>query len=142
MERASKLWNLRAGTLSILKFFNIGVLWSEMVKSAAKNAAADCCERRPKVKAKDTTPYVKLFKALGDETRLQILGLLAGAGAELCVCDIEANFDLSQPTVSHHIRLLREAGIIVGERRGNWIYYAIDRSVLGLLPQFKGLLGG
>lgn len=111
--------------------------------AAKKGKAVDnCCDSPASVKAKNTQPYIQIFKALGDETRLQILGLLAGATGELCVCDIESHFDLSQPTVSHHIRLLRQAGIIVGERRGNWIYYTIDRSVLNVLPQFKALLGG
>lgn len=70
--------------------------------------------------------YASLFKALSDPTRLEIVGLLAENGRELCVCEIESHFDLSQPTVSHHLRLLREAGVVTAERRGTWVYYALD----------------
>jgi ArsR family transcriptional regulator len=94
------------------------------------------------VRPRSTQPYAKLFKALGDETRLEILGLLSAAGAELCVCDIESHFELSQPTVSHHLKILREARLVTGERRGTWVYYALDRDTLRLLSEFQGLLGG
>src|SRR5690349_3778709 len=114
-----------------------------MVKSL-KIAQPDreCCPKPAKVRPKATRPYAKLFKALGDETRLDMLGLLAAAPAEMCVCDIESHFQLSQPTVSHHLKLLREAGLITGERRGNWVYYRLETKTLAQLPQFKELLGG
>jgi ArsR family transcriptional regulator, arsenate/arsenite/antimonite-responsive transcriptional repressor len=94
------------------------------------------------VRPKATRPYAKLFKALGDETRLEILGLLSAAGAELCVCDIESHFDLSQATVSHHLKILREASLLTSERRGTWVYYALERGTLSLLTEFHKLLGG
>jgi ArsR family transcriptional regulator len=71
-----------------------------------------------------------LFKALADETRLEIVALLAAADAPLCACEIEACFDLSQSTVSHHLKLLRKAGVLTSERRGTWIFYALDRAVV------------
>ncbi len=80
--------------------------------------AEACCPPRPKLRALAAKPYAKLFKALGDETRLEMIGLLAAAGSELCACDIESHFDLSQPTISHHLKILREAGLVTGERRG------------------------
>jgi ArsR family transcriptional regulator len=104
--------------------------------------APACCAPRPQLKARAVKPYAKLFKALGDETRLEMLGLLAGAGAELCVCDIESHFDLSQPTVSHHLKILREAGLVTAERRGTWVYYAIDHATVRLLSEVQALLGG
>jgi ArsR family transcriptional regulator len=64
------------------------------------------------------------FKALADPTRVAIVNRLAGAG-EVCVCNLVAEFDLSQPTVSHHLRLLREAGLVEAERRGTWAYYRL-----------------
>jgi len=72
-----------------------------------------------------------LFKALADPTRVAIVNRLA-ATDECCVCDLTAAFDLSQPTVSHHLRILRDAGLVEAERRGTWAYYrlvpdAIDR---------------
>ena len=68
----------------------------------------------------------KAFRALGDETRLQIVQILAQQSAPLCVCDLEAAFDLSQPTISHHLKVLRDAGLVTAERRGVWIYYQAD----------------
>lgn len=72
------------------------------------------------------------FKALGDPTRLRMLRMIAAAG-ELCACHVEAGFDLSQPTISHHLKVLRRAGLIVGERRGTWIHYAVDAARLAEL---------
>jgi ArsR family transcriptional regulator len=106
-------------------------------------ADAPCCVALPAaVTLRDPTPFARFFKALGDETRLTMLGLLAGAGTELCACDIEARFDLSQPTISHHLKLLREAGLVTAERRGTWVYYALDRGALAQLDAFRKLLAG
>jgi ArsR family transcriptional regulator, arsenate/arsenite/antimonite-responsive transcriptional repressor len=66
------------------------------------------------------------FKALGDPVRLRLLSLIAArAGDEICVCDLTAAFDVSGPTISHHLRVLREAGLIDCQRRGTWVYYWI-----------------
>ncbi|MFD7991761.1 ArsR/SmtB family transcription factor [Streptomyces mexicanus] len=66
----------------------------------------------------------KVFKALGDPVRLRLLSLIASrAGGEVCVCDLTPAFDLSQPTISHHLKLLRQAGLVDCERRGTWVYY-------------------
>ena len=87
--------------------------------------------------------YAELLKALADETRLSIIGLLAAAPGELCVCDIEAHVKhLSQPTISHHLKQLREAGLVTSERRGTWVYYALDMGAVGRLREFVALLGG
>ncbi|SFY49120.1 ArsR/SmtB family transcription factor [Streptomyces sp. F-1] len=68
----------------------------------------------------------KVFKALGDPVRLRLLSMIASrAGGEICVCDLTPAFDLSQPTISHHLKLLRQAGLIDGERRGTWVYYRL-----------------
>jgi ArsR family transcriptional regulator, arsenate/arsenite/antimonite-responsive transcriptional repressor len=64
------------------------------------------------------------FKALADPTRVSIVNRLASAD-ECCVCDLTDAFDLSQPTVSHHLRILRDAGLVVAERRGTWAYYQL-----------------
>ena len=75
-----------------------------------------------------------MLKAAADPHRLRMLSLLAAQPADepLCVCDIEASFDLSQPTVSHHLRVLREVGLVTVTRRGLWHHYALDRR--GLAP--------
>ncbi|MFF7966682.1 ArsR/SmtB family transcription factor [Streptomyces sp. NPDC007903] len=68
----------------------------------------------------------KVFKALGDPVRLRLLSMIASrAGGEVCVCDLTPSFDLSQPTISHHLKLLRQAGLIDSERRGTWVYYRL-----------------
>lgn len=66
-----------------------------------------------------------LFRALGDPHRLAILATLARAGDDVCVCDFTSGLPLNQPTVSHHLRVLREAGLVTCERRGTWVYYRI-----------------
>jgi len=71
-----------------------------------------------------TDPDVLLLQAAADPTRLAIIRQLALAGP-VCACDIAAGYAVTQPTVSHHLRVLREAGWITGERRGTWIWYAI-----------------
>ncbi|MCP2160151.1 transcriptional regulator, ArsR family [Williamsia serinedens] len=67
-----------------------------------------------------------MFKALADPVRLRLLSLVAShEGGEACVCDISPTFDLSQPTISHHLKVLRSAGLLDCERRGTWVYYWI-----------------
>ena len=66
----------------------------------------------------------ELFKALADPTRVAIVNRLAST-EECCVCDLTGAFDLSQPTVSHHLRVLRDAGLVEAERRGTWAYYRL-----------------
>ena len=64
-----------------------------------------------------------VFKALADPIRLRLMSIIASAGDEMCVCDITPQFDVSGPTISHHLRVLREAGLVDCERRGTWVYY-------------------
>ncbi|MGW3422208.1 ArsR/SmtB family transcription factor [Streptomyces phaeochromogenes] len=80
----------------------------------------------------------KVFKALGDPVRLRLMSMIAsrGEGGEVCVCELTPAFDLSQPTISHHLKLLRQAGLIDCERRGTWVYYWVLPDVLGRLAGF------
>ncbi len=73
-----------------------------------------------------------MFKALGDPVRLRLAGLIASQ-AEICVCELTPHFQLSGPTISHHLKTLREAGLIDGERRGTWVYYWIKPDALHTL---------
>jgi ArsR family transcriptional regulator len=67
----------------------------------------------------------RMFKALGDPVRLRLLSMITSAAAgEICVCDLTPAFDLSGPTISHHLKVLREAGLVDAERRGTWVYYS------------------
>ena len=80
-----------------------------------------------------------MFKALGDPVRLRLLSRVAShAGGEACVCDLSVGFDLSQPTISHHLKVLREAGLLQCERRGTWVYYWVVPSALAQLSAVLG----
>jgi ArsR family transcriptional regulator, arsenate/arsenite/antimonite-responsive transcriptional repressor len=73
----------------------------------------------------------QVFKALGDPVRLRLVSLIgAHQGGEVCVCELTDAFDLTQPTISHHLKVLREAGIITSERRGTWVYYQLRPAAL------------
>ena len=73
----------------------------------------------------------QVFKALGDPVRLRLVSLIgAHQGGEVCVCDLTTAFELTQPTISHHLKVLREAGIITSERRGTWVYYRLEPAAL------------
>jgi ArsR family transcriptional regulator, arsenate/arsenite/antimonite-responsive transcriptional repressor len=76
------------------------------------------------------------FKALGDPVRLRLLSLIAArGGGEVCVCELTDAFTVSGPTISHHLRVLREAGLIDSERRGTWVYYWVVPATLSALSQ-------
>jgi ArsR family transcriptional regulator len=88
-----------------------------------------------------TDPAVAFFAALADPTRLAIIRELAGA-EQVCACDFTSCCDVRQPTISHHLRILREAGIIESERRGSWIYYRLAPGAADRLREFAGELEG
>lgn len=80
----------------------------------------------------------RAFAALADPVRLRLLSLVASAGAgEACVCELVEPLERSQPTVSHHLKILSDAGLIVGEKRGRWVWY---RPVRERLAQLRGVL--
>jgi ArsR family transcriptional regulator, arsenate/arsenite/antimonite-responsive transcriptional repressor len=78
---------------------------------------------------KSTDPDIQLLAALADPTRMEILRELAGA-PEVCACDFTSCCDVSQPTVSHHLKVLRDAGAVTSERRGNWVFYRIAPNLM------------
>ncbi|MEC3891644.1 MULTISPECIES: ArsR/SmtB family transcription factor [Nocardiopsis] len=93
-----------------------------------QGAVTDCCPRLLKEPLEDgeSVELARVFKALGDPVRLRLLSMIATCdGDEVCVCDLTPAFDLSQPTISHHLKLLREAGLISSVRRGTWVYYRL-----------------
>jgi ArsR family transcriptional regulator len=95
-----------------------------------------CCSplAREPLSAEQSVDLARVFKAMGDPVRLRLLSLIAShAGGEACVCDLTGAFDLSGPTISHHLKVLREAGLITGERRGTWIYYRVHPELLAQL---------
>lgn len=85
-----------------------------------------CCATAPALAVDDATAQAlaTVFKALGDSTRVKLLSLItASAEGEMCLCDLTEPVGLSQPTVSHHMKLLVEAGLVAREQRGRWAYY-------------------
>jgi ArsR family transcriptional regulator len=81
-----------------------------------------------------------LLKALADPVRLRLMSMVAShQGGEACVCDLTEGFELSQPTISHHLKVLHEAGLLDRSKRGVWVYYRVRPEVLA---QVSALLGG
>src|SRR6185436_6303179 len=89
---------------------------------------------------RQTDPDVLLLQAAADPTRLAILRQLSDP-AELCACDFTACRDVSQPTVSHHLKVLRDAGWIEGDRRGTWVWYSIRLKAVARFRELAGDLG-
>ncbi len=96
-----------------------------------------CCapvDASPTVAEPEAEAYAGWFKALADPTRIRILNLLAQSADPVCVCDIVDHFPLGQPTISHHLKVLREVRFVVAERRGTYMYYRVDRACLDEFP--------
>ncbi|MGI9624519.1 MAG: ArsR/SmtB family transcription factor [Acidimicrobiales bacterium] len=86
--------------------------------------------------AADADELAGRFKAIADPVRLRILNRLAGAGAEgVCVCDVVAGLDKSQPTISHHLKVLTEAGLVERDQRGKWAWYTVDEAQVASLRE-------
>lgn len=96
------------------------------------------CEAAPLVRdpltEQQASSLAAVFKALSDPVRLRLLSLIASHdGGEACVCDLTPAFDVSEPTISHHLKVLREAGLVTSERRASWVYYrAVPQALTGL----------
>ena len=95
--------------------------------------ASACCVPRitSSLTTEDVERVARVFKALGDPTRVKLLSLIAeGPGGEACICDLTAPIGLSQGTVSHHMKLLTDAGLVTREQRGKWAYFALNAGTL------------
>ena len=102
--------------------------------------AASCCPALTvsALSKQDATELAPVFAALSDPVRLRLLSIVASEG-EVCSCNLEGPLNKSQPTISHHTRVLSEAGLIVGEKRGRWTWWRI---VPGQMQRLRDLLGG
>ena len=89
------------------------------------------------IDADQAADLARMFKALGDPVRLQMASMIAAA-PEVCVCEITPAFDLSSATISHHLKTLREAGLIDGERRGTFVYYRLRPAAFAALSALLG----
>ncbi|HLV94991.1 MAG TPA: metalloregulator ArsR/SmtB family transcription factor [Candidatus Acidoferrales bacterium] len=91
----------------------------------------------PRIRARE---YAGWFKALADPTRIRILNLLAANREPVCVCDIVKHFPIGQPTISHHLKILRDTCFVKAERRGTFMYYRVNRNCLAEFPQAARLI--
>jgi ArsR family transcriptional regulator len=108
----------------------LGVAVSTFVNIASISSVVNIELRRYHGRvAKSTDPDILLLAALADPTRLEIMRQLAGS-AEVCACDFTDCCDVSQPTVSHHLKVLRDAGAVTSERRGSWVFYRIAPNLI------------
>ncbi|MFD1505100.1 helix-turn-helix transcriptional regulator [Georgenia yuyongxinii] len=99
-------------------------------------AAAACCSplTREPIAADEATRLAGTFKAVADPARLRLLSIIASHdGGEACVCDLTEPLDLTQPTVSHHLKVLVDAGLVTRDKRGKWSYYAVVPAALDAL---------
>jgi ArsR family transcriptional regulator len=99
----------------------------ELMPKQKRPAGEPCCEPvvYPDVEREGAVRMAQVAKALGDPVRLQLVDVLRKHAGKVCVCELVPLFDLSQPTVSHHLKVLREAGIVGSERVGLWAYYFV-----------------
>jgi ArsR family transcriptional regulator, arsenate/arsenite/antimonite-responsive transcriptional repressor len=106
-----------------------------------KRAAGErCCEPvvYPDVERQQAERMAVLAKAIADPVRLQLVDVLRKHAGKVCVCELVPLFDLSQPTVSHHLKVLRDAGIVDSERQGLWVYYYVLPGALDELAAWLG----
>jgi ArsR family transcriptional regulator, arsenate/arsenite/antimonite-responsive transcriptional repressor len=107
----------------------------ESVPAAELRVVVEPCSTplvREQIGEQAAAGLAQVFKALGDPVRLRLVSLIgAHQGGEVCVCELATAFDLTQPTISHHLKVLREAGIVDCERRGTWVYYRLVPAALG-----------
>ncbi|HUP27727.1 MAG TPA: metalloregulator ArsR/SmtB family transcription factor [Chloroflexia bacterium] len=102
-----------------------------------------CTPAGVKVDVATVQGHVKVLGALADNTRLAIVEMLSSHDEPVCVCDITSQFDLGQPTISHHLRVLREAGIVHGDKRGLWVYYSLNHAAIApLAAHLEKIAGG
>lgn len=111
----------------------------ELAPKQKRPAGERCCQPLvyPDVERDEAVRMAAVAKALGDPVRLQLVDVLRKHAGKVCVCELVPLFDLSQPTVSHHLKLLREAGIVGSERVGLWAYYFV---IPGALDQLSAWL--
>jgi ArsR family transcriptional regulator, arsenate/arsenite/antimonite-responsive transcriptional repressor len=110
-------------------------------EDAADPAGQGCCTSLAcePLSAGEAHELAPLFKAIADPVRLRLLSLIAcHEGGEACVCDLTGAFELTAPTISHHLKVLREAGMIGSQRRGTWVYYWINPAALARLSALLG----
>ena len=112
----------------------------ELTPKQKAPAGQPCCEPvvYPDVERAEAERMAAIAKALGDPVRLQLVDVLRKHAGKVCVCELVPLFDLSQPTISHHLKVLRQAGIVDSVRQGLWAYYFVQPDALGELAGWLG----
>jgi ArsR family transcriptional regulator len=107
----------------------------ELAPKQKRPAGEPCCEPvvYPDVERDHAVRMAQVAKALGDPVRVQLVDVLRRHAGKVCVCELVPLFDLSQPTISHHLRVLRESGLVGSERQGLWAYYYVIPNALAEL---------
>ena len=110
----------------------------QLVPKQKRHAGERCCEPvvYPDVEREEAERVAAVAKALGDPIRLQLVDVLRKHAGSVCVCELVPLFDVGQPTVSHHLKVLRDAGIVGSERRGLWAYYYVIPDALKELSRW------
>ncbi|XVV13433.1 ArsR/SmtB family transcription factor [Actinoplanes sp. CA-131856] len=120
-----------------------------MSKSGQPLAVVDlnadgCCApmARTRIPSEAAGTLAQAFKALGDPIRLQLMSMIASApGGEICVCDLTPAFEISGPTISHHLKVLKESGLVTAERRASWVYYRAQPALMRRLSSLLDIDG-
>jgi len=105
--------------------------------------AVACCAplRAPTLTAAEAEGTAELFKALGDPARVRIVNVIATASGAVCACVFNESLGLSQPTVSHHLKKLTDAGLLEREQRGKWAYFSLKQEAVEVLAAVADLKG-
>jgi ArsR family transcriptional regulator, arsenate/arsenite/antimonite-responsive transcriptional repressor len=111
----------------------------ELAPKQKRAAGEPCCEPvvYPEVERAQAQRMAKIAKALGDPVRIELVDVLRKHAGKVCVCELVPLFDLSQPTISHHLKVLRDAGLVESERQGLWAYYYV---LPGAIDEFASWL--
>jgi ArsR family transcriptional regulator, arsenate/arsenite/antimonite-responsive transcriptional repressor len=112
----------------------------DLAPKQKRPAGERCCEPvvYPDVEREQAQRIAKIAKALGDPVRVELIDVLRKHAGKVCVCELVPLFDLSQPTISHHLKVLREAGLVESERQGLWAYYYVLPGAIDDLAAWLG----
>ena len=110
----------------------------ELAPKSKRPAGEPCCKPlvEPQITPEGATRVAALAKALADPVRVQLIDVLRSHAGKVCVCELVPLFEISQPTLSHHLKKLRDAGVVGVERRGLWAYYYVQPEALKELKQW------
>lgn len=120
-----------------------GAVVVEAGRTAGLRTPVACCAplAGPSLDEEEASATAELFKALGDPARVRIVNLIAVGGGPVCACDLYEPLGLSQPTVSHHLKRLTDAGLLEREQRGKWAYFSLKRDAVEKLAVVADLKG-